>query len=156
MACLKWLRIRLSYLADLGGQERRILALAFIVFPLVVTSLKLAGFKRTQYWLSRLLESEKEILQEEMAGQAKNTARLVKIAARYQPYRASCLAKSIVLWWLLGLQEIKSEVCIGVSRDKGKFEAHAWVECQGLVLNDSKDVRQRFPALERRMAGERV
>jgi len=38
---------------------------------------------------------------------------------------------------------------IGVRKATGRFEAHAWVELRGVVLNDSADVRERFAAFDR-------
>jgi hypothetical protein len=38
---------------------------------------------------------------------------------------------------------------IGVSRPTGQFEAHAWIEFQGTVINDRLDVGQRFSTFDR-------
>jgi hypothetical protein len=72
------------------------------------------------------------------------TTRMVQLAARYcQPW-ANCLKKSLVLWGLLRRQGIESELRIGVQKEAGNFAAHAWVEYDGFVLNDTQDVRDRF------------
>jgi hypothetical protein len=42
-----------------------------------------------------------------------------------------------------------TELRIGVRKSAGALEAHAWVEYQGLVLNDRDDVCQRFAAFAR-------
>jgi hypothetical protein len=81
-------------------------------------------------------------------GRARSTARLVQHAARFSPFRATCLTRSLVLWWLLGRQGIASDLRIGVAKEAARFQAHAWVEHLGVVLNEDDDVVQRFAALE--------
>lgn len=72
------------------------------------------------------------------------TAHMVRMGARHIPCRATCLQQSLVLWWLLDRQGIKSDLRVGVRKEANRFEAHAWIELLGLPLNDSDDVRQRF------------
>ena len=76
-------------------------------------------------------------------------ARSVSRAARFGAVRGSCLAQSLVVWWLLRRCGLDAEVCIGVRRPTDTFQAHAWVEHRGTVLNDTADVRERFAAFER-------
>jgi hypothetical protein len=45
---------------------------------------------------------------------------------------------------LLGRHGIETDLRIGVRRALGQFEAHAWVELDGIALNDSNDVGQRY------------
>lgn len=76
--------------------------------------------------------------------EAAGVARLIGVAANHVPLRVSCLPRSLTLWFQLRRRGIGSDLCIGVRRDGGQLEAHAWVECGGCALNDSADVRQRF------------
>jgi hypothetical protein len=80
---------------------------------------------------------------------ARGVARVVDVAARRGPYGATCLPRSLTLWWLLRRRGIDPELRIGVRKGAGNFEAHAWVEFRGLVLNDSADVRERFAMFDR-------
>ncbi len=73
---------------------------------------------------------------------------MVNIAAAYGLYRATCLPRSLTLWWLLGCQGISTELRLGARQVAGQFEAHAWVEYQGAVLNDTEDVQQRFATFD--------
>ena len=74
----------------------------------------------------------------------RNNATMVNIAAAHGFYRATCLPRSLTLWWLLGCWGITTDLRLGVRRAAGQFEAHGWVEYQGIVLNDTEDVTQRF------------
>jgi hypothetical protein len=53
------------------------------------------------------------------------------------------------LWWLLLGQGIHADLRIGVTRPQGQFEAHAWIEYQGVVINDRQDVGRRYSVFER-------
>ncbi len=52
------------------------------------------------------------------------------------------------VWWLLRRQGVASELRIGVRKEQGRFEAHAWVEREGVALNDGSDVNVRFAAFQ--------
>jgi hypothetical protein len=73
----------------------------------------------------------------------------VRLAAFYGPYRANCLEQSLVIWWILRRQGLGCELRIGVRKQGSHFEAHAWVECQGVALNEENDVYQRFAPFNR-------
>jgi Transglutaminase-like superfamily len=121
------------------------------LLPLTSLALWLLGFQRLRATLTRLApvghaSNRGDV---ELIRRARETARMVGTAARRGPYHATCLPRSLTLWWLLRSRRIDSDLCIGVRKDKGQFEAHAWVELRGLVLNDGSDVRERFMAFNR-------
>jgi transglutaminase superfamily protein len=62
-------------------------------------------------------------------------ARLVDRASRYT-VATTCLHRSLALWWLLGRRGIDSRLQLGLRKHDGRFEAHAWVEYGGLIVND--------------------
>jgi hypothetical protein len=49
--------------------------------------------------------------------------------------------------WLLRRRGLKPALKLGVRVVESKFHAHAWVEFDGRVLNDSQDVSTRFAPL---------
>lgn len=71
---------------------------------------------------------------------------LVERAARTIPWPATCLRRSLVLWALLRREGVDSELRMGARKDSGMFQAHAWIEWNGRVLNDRKDVAKLYPA----------
>jgi hypothetical protein len=109
--------------------------------------LRLLGFRRWQsimVQLAPLGEASVQIQRETLFQHARKTARVVRVAAWYGPYGGKCLEQSLVLWFLLRRQRIKSELRIGVRKEAKRFEAHAWVELLGLPLDESESVHQRF------------
>jgi len=114
---------------------------------LTVPALKLLGYKRT----SKLLESDSSSLNpvdnsDELI-HAKNIADLVFRIGWHLPIYISCLARSLVLQKILQIYHIPGELIIGVPRDQKilqDFQAHAWVEYQGIVLNDLSDIEASY------------
>jgi hypothetical protein len=75
---------------------------------------------------------------------AQAIARLVGIAAAHVPVDAACLHRSLVLWRLLRGRGIPCELRLGAGTAGGAFEAHAWVECEGVALNEGADHLSRY------------
>jgi len=78
-------------------------------------------------------------------------AHLVEVAAARGWPRPNCLHRSVTLWWLLLRRGVDTEIRIGVRRKEGGdgLDFHAWVEHEGLVINDARDVRTRFATFDR-------
>jgi hypothetical protein len=79
---------------------------------------------------------------------ANSTARMVRIAAWRGLYRAKCLERSLVLRWLLRRQSIDAQVVFGARKNDERMQAHAWVECQGVRLEETGDAWERFAPTE--------
>lgn len=61
----------------------------------------------------------------------------VRAVSRYVPH-ATCLTQALALHIMLRQEGLPSRIQIGVSKDAGHFEAHAWVESQDrVVIGDS-------------------
>ena len=82
---------------------------------------------------------------------ARETSYAVAVAVKYGPWRPRCLLRSLALGWFLGRRGIPFDLRIGVpARGRGTpatvspdFSAHAWVEVEGVVVNDRDDVGDR-------------
>lgn len=74
---------------------------------------------------------------------------MIDLAARRGVFKANCLHRSLVLWWMLEMRGIRSELKFGARRLDGSFEAHAWVELDGRIINDAPDIREQFAPFER-------
>jgi hypothetical protein len=72
---------------------------------------------------------------------------MVRAAARGLG-RPTCLVESLALWWLLRREGCAAELRIGVGKLAGRFEAHAWVECNGAVLNDADEVHRHYAGFD--------
>lgn len=68
------------------------------------------------------------LLDPEATARARRIGRLVRLAARYCPWNANCLAQAMTAAILLDLARIPHAMFFGTRRDRdGSFKAHAWV-----------------------------
>ena len=141
----------LAKLRALNPAERRLLLVSCAAAPLVAGGVALFGFRRVHAVLARWPRprSTRFRTAEDASARAQSAARVVAIAAGRGPVRATCLRRSLLLWWLLRWDGIETILRVGVNRDGGSFHAHAWVEYGGRPLNDAEDIALRFPAFER-------
>ena len=134
---------KITKLLALTRDERRLLLAALVMVPRVSMSLRLRGFKGCAS-AARGAESDdaRRVPVEEAVRQARAAATLVRAAASL--YGARCLVQALTLQRLLGRRGIVSELRIGVNRQDGRFGAHAWLEIDGIPVNDAEDVGGRF------------
>jgi Transglutaminase-like superfamily len=125
---------------------------AAVVLPFISLSLRLRGFRATQSSLqNRLCRAGRSgDNPSELTDTARTavTARMVRSAAYRSPGTATCLERSLALWWLLARQGIESSVRIGTRKIGQKFEAHAWVECEGMALNEPEEPHKHYAAFD--------
>ncbi len=75
------------------------------------------------------------------------TCEAVTRAITWYPWRAMCLQRSVVTTCLIRSRGIPAELVIGCQ--KLPFMAHAWVEVEGEVVNDTPRVKKIHKVLDR-------
>jgi len=131
----------------LTAQERLLLAQAVAALPVVSVGLSLLGWRRLRSILKRRANGGPAQFPRS-AEYPLQAARMSNIAGGGRGLRATCLQRSVTLWWLLDHQGIDCKVIIGVNKDAQVLHAHAWVEHEGQPLNDRSDIRDDFAALD--------
>jgi hypothetical protein len=132
---------------QLNGDERGLLWKSVILLPLIHTALSFWGFPRFYQFLENRvplrkngsLKNESEIII-----QAHQIAKMVSIAARYGLVRATCLRRSLLIWYYLRCRGITSSIIFGVRKISGKLDAHAWVEINGIVVSERDDTHIQY------------
>lgn len=71
-------------------------------------------------------------------------AQLVEAVGRRVPWEVHCLNRSIALTKMLRRREMAPLVRLGVRRSDGTLQFHAWVELDGVVVNDRRDIASNF------------
>lgn len=130
----------------LSATERRLLVLAWLVLPMIAALLKAVGFRRLQNFLLWL--SPAKAVSGESINELRRAAEIVNSAARNGLFEANCLTRSLTLWWLLRRLGVASQLRFGVRKVDGEFQAHAWLEHCGQVLNDAEDVAVSYSPFE--------
>jgi Transglutaminase-like superfamily len=139
----------LNKLRQLPKEDRIWLFQATLLLPLIHLALLSVGYYRLRRWMER--SSPLQIVdasENEIPQRAEALARIVEIAAKHGIYRATCLRRSLLLWWFLRRAGIPSQLRFGVRRQCDRLEAHAWVECHGIVVNDSAAVHENYQTLD--------
>ena len=136
-----------SHVEALKLADAWVLIQALLCFMLVVPGLRIFGFKRVArlLGLSIVQMPNQDIVDQEC--RANRIAYLVSGISIRLPLHSTCLARSLVLWRLLMIRGIHSQVCIGINkRDKNfdSFSAHAWVEYRGRMLIEEIDKENLF------------
>jgi transglutaminase superfamily protein len=130
----------------LAPRERRVVLRAAVMLPLTAAALRVLGFPRWRATLEKFL-GHAALTAGDSASQlalAREVARLAEKAERSGTRRPNCLERSMVLWFLLQRRGLPVELRIGARKQDARFEAHAWVELAGQVLNDSDSVHKHY------------
>ncbi len=134
----------------LDRESRKLFQRAAVLLALIVVSLRLRGFNKTKQSLDGLLSFGAPAKHSEHIPQALDrSCRMVSAAAHYGPVRPTCLSESLALWFLLRHQDIPASLRIGVRKTATKFEAHAWVEFDGVALNQPDEHHRHYSAFDR-------
>lgn len=133
--------------------ERKLLAASLVLLPATMVAHRILGYRRLQSLLERFLPASASTT--DTAGAdltlAESVSRVVRIASNRLLPHPTCLQQSIYLRWLLARMGLAADLRIGVRKSRDRFEAHAWIEYRGRVLNDSEDVQSRYTALTDRV-----
>jgi Transglutaminase-like superfamily len=140
---------RLRRFSALERSAQNLFLRAIVLLPLVTLSLRWRGFRATQAMLQRFLSDAKMGPEAARLGKCvAEAAHMLNAADRHGLVHPSCLAKSMTLWWLLGRQGIASHLRIGTRKENEKLEAHAWVERDGVALNEPEEHHYHYAAFD--------
>ena len=146
-----WRRFR-----NLSAHWRGLVMEAAVALTATWIGLRVVGFgrwRRTLDWLVPGTVKRASAGDPVALGSALAVARFEQSAARHLFLRTNCLEQSLVLCWLLQKRGIAAVLRIGARKDEGRFEAHAWVEIEGTVLNDEQEQHLHFSSFDQPITG---
>src|SRR5215470_15033809 len=147
---------RLRRFRELPAPARRIFLRAAALLPWVALRLRVQGFRVTKNWLQSFAKNNSANISLGTAERAQLTAQMVRAAARHGIGHPSCLEESLVLLHLLSAQGIAAQLRIGVKKNIPQFEAHAWIECEGIALNESEALHDHYAPFEAELSGPTI
>lgn len=127
--------------------EVRILAVAAVNLACVAVWLRWASLNALARW------AQPPVGPGRLAPTPGRITYLVNGVANCMPLHFSCLARSLVLARMLRMRGSGCVFVVGVRMETGHFSAHAWVECNGMPVNESVEVAGRFSKIA---AGDRL
>jgi len=132
---------------SLRADSRRLILEAAAALAATWVGLRVLGFRRWKSifaWFASRRVGRARAAESAALGAAGAIARLADGAARHLFFRTNCLERSLVLCWLLERRGIGSQLRLGGRKEGGRFEAHAWVEVGGSVVNDVHEPHLHF------------
>jgi hypothetical protein len=148
MACWKSFLAKLNRARDLGLGGWLLLTQAALLVLLTRVALRLLGWRRWHALLAAGLPGEGRVAAAGLP-EAQATARAVRAVARRMAGRNGCLPSALALWWLLRRRGIAGQLHFGFRKRGRKFEAHAWVQHQGLVFDGADHAAAPFQSFGR-------
>jgi hypothetical protein len=140
-----------SIYRNLPGREQKVLLASLVLLPAFWLTLRLAGLQRFQAWLDRSPIARRAPLSQ---AEAAALGVAVNRAANHVLGPATCLTRSLLLRWLLRRYGTTSDLRIGVRFEQGKFAAHAWLEKDGIPVNDRPEAVAHFAAFDQPISPE--
>ena len=145
---------RLRRFSALDSEARGLFLRAVVLLPVISVSLKTRGFRATQesllHFRSRPVDEPSQVatLPQLDIARTQLTIRMVNAAVRHMSPGSTCLERSLALWWLLRRQGIASDLRIGARKVDNKFEAHAWVEHNGIAINEPENLHRHYASFD--------
>jgi hypothetical protein len=134
----------------LPGSERWTLLLILVWLPLISSSLRAVGYVRTRRWIEKLssVKSPRAATDNDLQS-SERLAQLAAIAGRRGAVTATCLRQSLLVYGWLRHRGFAPELMLGVRKQEGAFDAHAWVELEGRALGQSEIVHAPLRQVDR-------
>jgi transglutaminase-like putative cysteine protease len=132
----RWARLR-----SLDRAQWRVLLASVVLVPSVQLALRARGFGWTAQRLAAWSDAKRG---DAWIPEARAAAEAVAIVAGRRVVGARCLGRSLVLWFLLRRRGVDARIVVGArAAEAGALPAHAWVEVEGVPVNDAEDVRDQ-------------
>jgi len=148
---------RIARFAALSPAERRLFFHSVFLIPAIAAAVRIWGLHKTLCWMEshakQLFSQEKQAKEQPMCD-PQRILRMVEAGARHGLVHGNCLSQSLVLWFLLRRNFWNARFCVGGRHTHASFEAHAWVELHGEVLNDQDHLRETFRIFEPHISRE--
>jgi hypothetical protein len=134
----------------LSNHDRLNLFLFSLLLPPLNAGLRILGYQRLRVFLAahprNLLKYEGSEIDAVEA--SKHVSYLVTVVSRYGLYHATCLRRSLLIWWWLRRKGIQTELRIGVQKRNGQLYAHSWIKLGDEIINESTEVERNFSAFK--------
>ena len=110
-----------------------------VALPAISALLRLFGVVRTRRWLERVSTNAAPRHADATELQlAERLTKLAGIAGRRGAITATCLRQALLVYCLLRRRGFAPTLMLGVRKLEESFDAHAWVDLQGVQLGQTE------------------
>ena len=135
-------------IVSLSPGELLIVLRATLLLPFVAMILRMKGFNWTRSYVQAKGSKKTPARPADQIPVAENVTRLVSLTANNLPVKAKCLKRCLVSQWILGGKGIHADLIIGVNKSGPDLDAHAWLELDGKVINESQNNRDGYKVMD--------
>jgi len=133
---------------QLPSAERALTLRLLLMLPMIDVALRLFGLQRSWAWLSWWAPQPSDAVVDPPAlADATRLAALARAVGNHSVWPTTCLRQALAVWLLLRRQRLPAELKIGVTRREPPFQAHAWVDLNGVALDPEAASHAAFPKL---------
>lgn len=130
----------------LSRLEKGMFVRGVLLLPIASCALRFVQMKTIMRWTER---PSRERLpfnrnKDEHRKLSELAQKMLEAASRYGVARGNCLSKSIVLCHLLRRIGLPATLRVGGRKEGLQFGAHAWVELNGIVIDDPESIHMDF------------
>jgi hypothetical protein len=129
------LRRKLRRARALTRHDWGILARSWFLLLTIDLGLRLLSFKKVQALLQ--IGASARSTSDDPASLIRRLGWLVAIAARHHLYPMTCLRRSLALQRLLAGSGVAADLRLGVRKQDGALQAHAWLEWDGQPVGEA-------------------
>jgi len=133
------------------GLKKPSIAQVLLLLLVVAIYLRIFGFRRAYIRLGHMASffPVAPVSPESTPEKARKIAqRIIFVNRNFSFYQTACLSESLTLWFLLRRYGISADFRLGVRTITGRFESHAWVEYDGIVLNDLETANRIYGSFD--------
>jgi hypothetical protein len=134
--------------AQLSGSDRAMVLKSAISLSATWAGLRIVGFRRWNNLLDRFVRAPVAEPNPSRLQEATHIMRLLSSAARHLFLRTNCLEQAMTLYFLLRRRGLAAELHFGARKNSASLEAHAWVACSGVPLNEDHGEHRHFLPFE--------
>jgi hypothetical protein len=131
---------------QLDPQDRSLFAESLVLSVAIALGFATVGVRRTREALERVPLAGGR--REQVSTVLGSAVRLQRIAQRTVGFEGTCLARSMALWAILRRRRIATELRIGVRKVADRIEGHAWLEFDGIPINENSAITATYQVFE--------
>jgi Transglutaminase-like superfamily len=142
----RWRRFR-----RLSGFERGVVLEAAATLPFAWLAVRLLGFRicKSAFERQRIIAGDSKVPKADALDIARRIAYLEAVTAANLFFHTSCLERSLALCRMLRRRGMNPGLRIGARKEANRFEAHAWVELNGIVPDGGEAEHTHFVPFRR-------
>lgn len=128
----------------LPRNERAATISAALLIPVFAVAVRLTSLPRVLRWIGCRVDVRRR---PDPGAAIDAMARSIERAAVHSLLPGACLSRSLALMYLLARRGITTELRLGARISGGGLDAHAWIEHDGVALNDPAGLRAKYAVL---------